>query len=117
VQAGFSAEVQMRFCAGSDADVVCVDTETRSLPPEAADALAGKVARSIAAAHPELVYKKCDSVLRGPVAAESLAIARALARIFHKLSGFSRLARVPEEKLDWTALVFRFRQNLGLIPL
>jgi hypothetical protein len=50
VQAGFSAEVQMRFCAGSDADVVCVDTETRSLPPEAADALAGKVARSIAAA-------------------------------------------------------------------
>jgi hypothetical protein len=41
----------------------------------------------------------------------------ALTRIFHKLSGFSRLARVPEEKLDWTALVFRFRQNLGLIPL
>jgi hypothetical protein len=42
---------------------------------------------------------------------------QALTRIFHKLSGFSRLARVPEEKLDWTALVFRFRQNLGLIPL
>ena len=42
---------------------------------------------------------------------------RDLTRIFHKLSGFSRLARVPEEKLDWTALVFRFRQNLGLIPL
>jgi hypothetical protein len=38
-------------------------------------------------------------------------------REWYKLSGFSRLARVPEEKLDWTALVFRFRQNLGLIPL
>jgi hypothetical protein len=48
---------------------------------------------------------------------EGLTEKRLLARIFHKLSGFSRLARVPEEKLDWTALVFRFRQNLGLIPL
>ena len=73
VQAGFSAEVHMRFCAGSDADVVCVDTETRSLLPEAAAALVGEVAQSIAALRPELVYKKCDSVLRGPVAVESLA--------------------------------------------
>ncbi len=80
VQAGFSAEVQMRFWAGSDADVICVDTETRSLPPEAAGTLAGNVARSIAMTDPELVYKKCDSVLRGPIAAESLAIARALGR-------------------------------------
>lgn len=80
LQAGLSAEVQMHFCAGSDADVVCVDTETRSLPPEAATALAGEVARATAVVHPELVYKKCDSVLRGPIAAESLAIARALGR-------------------------------------
>ena len=80
VQAGFSAEVQMRFCAGSDADAVCVTTESRSLPPEAAAALAGEVARAIAAAHEELIYTKCDSVLRGPIAAESLAIARALGR-------------------------------------
>jgi D-threonate/D-erythronate kinase len=80
VEAGFSAEVQMRFRAGSDADVVCVDTETRSLAPEAAAALAGESARAVAAVHPELVYKKCDSVLRGPIAAESLAIARALGR-------------------------------------
>ena len=40
-----------------------------------------------------------------------------LARIFHKLSGFSRLARVPEEKSGGTALVFRFRHNSGLNPL
>ena len=38
VQAGLSAEVQMRFHAASDADVVCVDTETRSLSHEAAAA-------------------------------------------------------------------------------
>jgi hypothetical protein len=41
----------------------------------------------------------------------------ALARIFHKLSGFSRLARVPEEESGGTALVFRFRHNSGLNPL
>jgi D-threonate/D-erythronate kinase len=80
VEAGLSAEVQMRFRAGSDADVICVDTETRSLPPGAAAAIAGETARAVAAVHPELVYKKCDSVLRGPIAAESLAIARALRR-------------------------------------
>ena len=80
VQSGFSAEVQLRFHAGSDADVVCVDTETRSLPPEAAAARVEGVARSIAAKRPTLVYKKCDSVLRGSVAAESLAIARALGK-------------------------------------
>ncbi len=80
VQAGFSAEVQMRFCAGTDADVVCVTTESRSLPPETAAALVGQLARDFAAVRPELIYKKCDSVLRGPIAAESLAIARALDR-------------------------------------
>jgi uncharacterized protein YgbK (DUF1537 family) len=57
-----------------------VDTETRSLPPEAAAALAVEVAKCIAAGHTELVYKKCDSVLRGPIAAEAFAIARALGR-------------------------------------
>lgn len=80
VKAGFSAEVQMRFCAGSDVDVVCVDTETRPLPPETAAALVGEAAQSIAAVRPELVYKKCDSVLRGSVAVESLAVARVLGR-------------------------------------
>ena len=80
LQAGFSAEVQMHFCAGADADVVCVDTETRSLPPETASAIVGETARSVAVARPVLVYKKCDSVLRGPVAVESVAIAHALGR-------------------------------------
>jgi hypothetical protein len=40
-----------------------------------------------------------------------------LARIFHKMTGFSRLARVPEEKSRWTALVFWRRHCFGLIPL
>jgi D-threonate/D-erythronate kinase len=80
VQFGRSAEVQMRFHAATDADVICVDTETRSLSPEAAAARVEEVARSVATIRPKLVYKKCDSVLRGPVAAESLAISRALGK-------------------------------------
>jgi hypothetical protein len=40
-----------------------------------------------------------------------------LARIFHKMTGFSRLARVPEEKSRWTALVFWRRHGFGRIPL
>lgn len=80
LQAGYSAEVQSRFFAESNAGVICVNTETRSLPPEEAARHVEEVARSIAVCHPALVYKKCDSVLRGPVAAESLAIARALGK-------------------------------------
>ena len=86
VAAGFSAEVQLCasappfFLAGSEADVVCLDTDTRSLAPEKAGEIAGEIARGLAAIRPALVYKKCDSVLRGAVAVESLAIARALGR-------------------------------------
>lgn len=86
VAAGFSAEVQTGTPARpfaltvSTADVVCLDTDTRRLVPEKAGEAAGEIARGVAAIHPALVYKKCDSVLRGAVAAESLAIARALGR-------------------------------------
>jgi uncharacterized protein YgbK (DUF1537 family) len=80
LQAGFSAEVQLRFCADSPADVICVDTATRSLPPGIAAARVLAVARAIARVAPALVYKKCDSVLRGSVAAESLAVAAAFGK-------------------------------------
>jgi hypothetical protein len=78
VHAGFSTEVQLRFQPGTAADVICLDTGTRSLPPESAAKRVEEIARAMAAIRPELVYKKCDSVLRGPVAAECLAVARAL---------------------------------------
>jgi hypothetical protein len=78
--AGLSAEVHLRFRAEARADVICVDTASRSLPAEAAAARVGEVARAIAAASPVFVYKKCDSVLRGSVAAECLAVARAFGK-------------------------------------
>ncbi len=78
--AGLSAEVQIgRYCP-SIAEVICVDTQTRSLPEQEAAAIAGDVAKAAADGRPRLVYKKCDSVLRGNIAAESLAIARALGK-------------------------------------
>jgi uncharacterized protein YgbK (DUF1537 family) len=57
-----------------------IDTDSRSLPPEEA---AAAVARCVAGIDPstfDLIYKKTDSVLRGPVAAEIDALMTALRR-------------------------------------
>src|SRR5688500_14541293 len=57
-----------------------IDTESRSLPPAEA---ATTVARCVAGIDPgafDLIYKKTDSVLRGPVAAEIDALMTALRR-------------------------------------
>ncbi len=77
---GLSAEVQTGFSAATDAEVVCVDTDTRLLPPAEAAHIAATVARAAVAARPEWIFKKCDSVLRGPVLAEARAMARATGR-------------------------------------
>ncbi len=72
---GLRAEVQTAFSADTDADVICVDTDTRALPAPDAARVAGAVAQQVLAARPEWIFKKCDSVLRGPVLAEARAIA------------------------------------------
>ncbi len=74
---GLSAEVQTDFHSGSPAEVVCVDTDTRLLPPEQAAERVAAVVRNVIAARPAWIFKKCDSVLRGPVLAEARATARA----------------------------------------
>ena len=77
---GLSAEVQTVFDASSPAEVVCVDTDTRLLAPDQAAERVAAVARNVAAAKPEWIFKKCDSVLRGPVLAEARAVAGATGR-------------------------------------
>jgi uncharacterized protein YgbK (DUF1537 family) len=63
---------------GSDEDVVAVTTETRNaLPAEAAAAVARAISHGRARGG-RLVYKKIDSTLRGPVAAELGALAAAM---------------------------------------
>ncbi len=67
---GLTAEVQTVPEPDTAADVVAVDTGTRSLDPDAAAERVVWVARAMAVARPPLVFKKVDSVLRGRVAVE-----------------------------------------------
>lgn len=62
----------------SDDEVVGVTTETRNAPPEVAAAVVGRAMIRGRAQGARLVYKKIDSTLRGPVAAELAALARQL---------------------------------------
>lgn len=84
---GFSAEVQMDFDPDSGADVVAVDSDSRSLKPaEAAEKLRHLTA-AIWAAEPEWIYKKTDSVLRGNILAEIGAVT--------EVTGHSRALLIP----------------------
>jgi uncharacterized protein YgbK (DUF1537 family) len=74
---GLRAEVQTVFDPETDADVVCIDTDTRSLPPERAARAVEALVRRLVEAKPAWIFKKCDSVLRGPVLAEAKAMAGA----------------------------------------
>lgn len=74
---GLTAEVQTAFSPEATVDVVCVTTETRSLPPAQAADRVRDIALQVVAAKPAWLFKKCDSVLRGPVLAEARAIAEA----------------------------------------
>ena len=58
------------------AEVVCVDTNSRLLAPDLAVQAVHQAMSGVDLASFDLVYKKTDSVLRGPVAAEVEAVAR-----------------------------------------
>jgi D-threonate/D-erythronate kinase len=71
---GLTAEVQTDFDSHSDAGLVIVDADTR---PEAAAVAAhrtGVLGGQVGAARPDLLFKKTDSVFRGPVLAELEAL-------------------------------------------
>ncbi|HTL66147.1 MAG TPA: four-carbon acid sugar kinase family protein [Lacunisphaera sp.] len=74
---GLTAEVQLAFAPGVGADVVCLTTESRSLAAEDAARRVAEVTRAVMATRPRWIFKKCDSVLRGPVMAEARAVAQA----------------------------------------
>lgn len=84
---GLSAEVQTAFHPATDADVVCLDTDSRLLSAADAASRVSAIAREVLAARPDWIFKKCDSVLRGPVLAEARAVADA--------AGLSRLLFMP----------------------
>ena len=75
---GLSAEVHVGNLLPSAADVVVIDTDTRSCSAATAAAIVAYVCRSLINAQPKWIYKKTDSLLRGPVLTELNAICREL---------------------------------------
>jgi D-threonate/D-erythronate kinase len=76
---GLTAEVQLVFDPGTDADVVALCTDSRSCNRVESVRSVREAALVVAAARPDWVYKKTDSVLRGHVRAEIETIMRAFA--------------------------------------
>jgi len=67
---GLRSEVVTEPKAISEADLVCVDTDSRSCPPTEAGRRAATAASTLTALRAEWIYKKVDSVLRGRIVAE-----------------------------------------------
>ncbi len=71
---GLRAEIVMRGEPSSQAELVCVDTDSRSCSADEAGKRAAAAARRLHAAGARWIYKKVDSVLRGQVTAEVEAV-------------------------------------------
>lgn len=69
VRAGWRTELQLS-AAESTSDVVAVTTDSRALAPERAATVAAEAVRGLRDAGVDLIYKKVDSTLRGPIRAE-----------------------------------------------
>ncbi|MEZ6089254.1 MAG: DUF1592 domain-containing protein [Pirellulaceae bacterium] len=73
---GLTAEVQIGELAPTDADVLVVDADSRSLNAKEAAAKVFDLTQQAISLRPDLLFKKVDSVLRGPVLAELGAMRR-----------------------------------------
>ena len=76
---GLRAEIVRSGKPSGRADLVCVDTDSRSCEPAAAAKRAAAAAKMLRAAGAKWIYKKVDSVLRGQVTAEVEAVMKQLA--------------------------------------
>ena len=79
-RAGWPAEVITRWSEPREGVLTVLDTDTRLARPDAAARALAAIGRSVARGPPGFVFKKTDSVLRGPVLAELAALADALGR-------------------------------------
>lgn len=75
---GLRAEIVRSGEPSGRADLVCVDTDSRSCEPAAAAKRAAAAAKMLRAAGARWIYKKVDSVLRGQVTAEVEAVMQQL---------------------------------------
>jgi uncharacterized protein YgbK (DUF1537 family) len=77
---GLTAEVHTEFDPASPADVIVVDTDSRSLSADEAARRVAAAADRVRHCRPQWVFKKVDSVLRGNVLAEVTALQSALGK-------------------------------------
>ena len=84
---GLKAEILRGGRPSGKAELVCVDTDSRSCAPDEAARLAAAAAKRLRSAGARWIYKKVDSVLRGNVTVEVEAVMREL--------GFSRAIILP----------------------
>jgi uncharacterized protein YgbK (DUF1537 family) len=78
IRGGLTAEVIIHGRGNRKADLVCVDTDSRSCAAEEAAQRAATAATDLRKAGARWIYKKVDSVLRGNVLAEIHAIQKTL---------------------------------------
>ena len=84
---GLTAEVITNGQPSGEADLVCVDTDSRAQSPDEAARRVTAAVKLLQQAGAEWIYKKVDSVLRGQVTAEIEAMMRQL--------GFERALLAP----------------------
>ena len=75
---GLRAEVLVKGRPSGNADMVCIDTDSRCCSASEAARRAAAAAKLLRRAGAKWIYKKVDSVFRGQVAAEILAIRKEL---------------------------------------
>jgi uncharacterized protein YgbK (DUF1537 family) len=75
---GLRAELLLEGPIVHGADLICIESDSRSCPPAEAGRRAASAAERLRAAGAEWIYKKVDSVLRGQVLAEVEAIRKQL---------------------------------------
>src|ERR1022692_2393296 len=75
---GLRAEIVRSGKPSGNADLVCVDTDSRACEPAEAAKRAAAAAKMLRAAGAKWIYKKVDSVLRGQVTAEVEAVMKQL---------------------------------------
>jgi uncharacterized protein YgbK (DUF1537 family) len=75
---GLRAEIVVKGKPSGEADLVCVDTDSRSCVSEEAGRRAASAAKLLCEAKANWIYKKVDSVLRGQVTAEVESVMKQL---------------------------------------
>lgn len=75
---GLRAEIVVKGAPSGEADLVCVDTDSRSCVSEEAGRRAADAARLLRNAEARWIYKKVDSVLRGQVTVEVESVMKQL---------------------------------------